>query len=110
MPPYLVAGYQGSINADDEEDSLIHLAIELFKIVKSKYIYLLIVALAAGTGSIIYDKVLCEPVYLSVCKLLPNAGGSSSSGLSGLASSFGFNLGSKQPTSLFFHLVCFQMF
>ena len=101
LPPYVVSGYQGNIDIDDEEDSLIYLAAELFKIVKSKYIYVIIVALTAGMGSIIYDKFYAEPVYLSVCKLLPSAVGGSSSGLSGLASSFGFNIGSKKPTSLF---------
>ena len=101
VPSYLVAGYQDNIDSYGEEDSLIHLAVKIFKIVINKYIYILIVASIAGIGSVVYDKFFAEPVYLSVCKLLPNAGGASSSGLSGFASSFGFNIGSKQTTSLF---------
>ena len=101
VPSYLVAGYQDNIDSYGEEDSLIHLAVKIFKIIINKYIYILIVASIAGIGSVVYDKFFAEPVYLSVCKLLPNAGGASSSGLSGLASSFGFNIGSKQTTSLF---------
>lgn len=101
LPPYVVSGYQGNIEIDDEEDSLIHVAAELFKVVKSKYIYVLIVALITGAGSIIHDKFFAEPVYLSVCKLLPSSSGGASSGLSGLASSFGFNISSNKATSLF---------
>jgi capsular polysaccharide biosynthesis protein len=101
LPPYVVTGVQSSINSDDDEDSIIYIAIELFKIFKAKYIYILITALVFGLGSIIFDRYFAEPVYLSVCKLLPKSENSSSGGLGGFASSFGINLGSKNGHSLY---------